>query len=1355
MHARALAAVGKQATLGKSVVKRHATSLPQIPGVIFANSEIPEDKLIGQVRRWAASSQALSQENAFDLLQVAENVAGSAAPRVVCGIWRTREIGTRAMDVEDGGCGCWERGSTREEWVYKGPGKGSYSRVGSLQLVGHGKGDFETLGWVLIDFGKFVTRFLGSFPVDLAGSMLIQSICCLILQVFISMSNTFAKKGVCSKRGKCVPTPNLQLLCHHYHFHLRKERYQVSTGTRCRCTCVALILAIVMVLAAMAWLELGGRGADPGAADPCDLEALSSEMQAQCCSEGHLRFCVQPAPVVPEQIIIHDKYFTHVKTVRVPRTVPVIEHKVYVHSSAFDCSGDVDWKQHWSPQHLRYCCYKRNIGCRTRLRIRPHYHTVTHVQQVTVPVPVPVPAPPARVVSRVVNVPIRDPPEIIKVPVRDAPHVVHKYIHQKQYVPVPEAPPKYHKVPVPPVKEPGVIKVPVPLPPKTVVKNKVIYRTRHVKVEHVYDCHAGFKNWKYGWSSAKQRWCCAHQDRGCPGTWKGHGLTKMVVTKVVEGVPVVVHGAIEGQTMAKFRLAEEEEPVPCMATLFYRTRDYLSAEFWEDQIRRICDIVAEEYLGAGPGVQLMVHHGAPWAMGLEVGEHRLLAEVEAFNFFGPQRASMLQGFEPSISHGVLGTHGTIPAAAMIELRPKPKSAPHTQPVSAMMRGYEPREEGRVHAEFSVVDLHYQLKELQDLVEHSFSEQASVLRRLEVGSKSSFSGARFSDGPVQVSFHEGDNDTRKTEKYQSPILASPREEPCQEPEVLAAPHAPLAHGPSFGDGDERVSAVSAPYRGSLSSTGSAMPERPEHHFADRTSKTSRNSAASSILGGAWGSLSSYIWEDSNKFKEKAKMQAVRLRASRGESLRGASKRVMPCMLWSSSVVSSPWFTNGIMLLILINVVLLGVEVDLAAGLGMQDVPGWLSVANAAFVAIFLLELILRYSAVGWSGFWCGEDSSWNIFDFIVIAVSVIDVCLDYLAVILSPSVNTGQLRLVRSIRLARALRGIRIVWLFEYVGALRTLALSIVSTSGSLFWTIVILVILVYSFGVVTTQLVIEHCRDLAVEALQDPNAIPECPESLSRYWASVGTSMLTLFASISGGLDWESAIQPLRMVSPMAVGLVPWAVLLYVTITVFAVLNVVIGVFCNTAIENAGADKELASIKQVYTKSNQVSTLKKIFYEIDSSGSDEVSIEDLEEAMRGGELKNFLESMGISTDDVWTGLGMFRLLNVLCQLRERWFLTIVLLLCFAELQLDVAKCSVLAARREDLGCRSCRRDRSGTIDLEEFVTGCMQLHGPAKSMQLAQMRFENRGSRRLLKQLQQDVHIMKSLMNANTATEHF
>lgn len=38
----------------------------------------------------------------------------------------------------------------------------------------------------------------------------------------------------------------------------------------------------------------------------------------------------------------------------------------------------------------------------------------------------------------------------------------------------------------------------------------------------------------------------------------------------------------------------------------------------------------------------------------------------------------------------------------------------------------------------------------------------------------------------------------------------------------------------------------------------------------------------------------------------------------------------------------------------------------------------------------------------------------------------------------------------------------------------------------------------------------------------------------------------------------------------------------------------------------------------------------------------------------------------------------------------------------------------------------CDADKNGRIDLEEFVQGCMQLHGPAKSLQLAKMSFENK-----------------------------
>eukprot|EP00913_Durusdinium_trenchii_P016108 g15141.t1 len=517
----------------------------------------------------------------------------------------------------------------------------------------------------------------------------------------------------------------------------------------------------------------------------------------------------------------------------------------------------------------------------------------------------------------------------------------------------------------------------------------------------------------------------------------------------------------------------------------------------EDQIRRLCDILAEEYL-AGAGVQLMVHHGSPWAMGLEVGEHRLLAEVEALDFFG--RCIVLV---PFLYHFLPRR----PAAVGI----------HAVCAAVMIGGVcAGREEGRVHGEFSLVDLHYQLRDLQDFVEARFKEQVELLKPLLKG-KCTSRASRDEPEPhghaTRVSIEE--DDPPSDPPYVSPILQSPRISPRLKESIQV----------------ERTR-DSAQSRQSKQSYGSMTSEQ-------RTSLPSNLSAASDH--GSLASLASAMWDETGmRFREKARKQAVRLRESRLSPGRAPSRVEK--------------YADRVNQIVTINVILLGVEVDLSAGVGISDVPSWLSWANAAFVGIFCIELLLRYAAVGRRAF-----CSWNVFDFVVITVSVADVALDYMAVWLSPSVNTGQLRLVRSIRLARALRGIRIVWLFEYVGALRTLALSIIrapargkSTSGSLFWTLVILVILVYSFGVVVTQLVVEHCRDFH----QDPNAIPNCAESpgldgLDRYWSSVPGSMLTLFASISGGLDWESALQPLFKVSSWAVGLV----ILYIAVTVFAVLN--------------------------------------------------------------------------------------------------------------------------------------------------------------------------------------------------------
>ena len=75
----------------------------------------------------------------------------------------------------------------------------------------------------------------------------------------------------------------------------------------------------------------------------------------------------------------------------------------------------------------------------------------------------------------------------------------------------------------------------------------------------------------------------------------------------------------------------------------------------------------------------------------------------------------------------------------------------------------------------------------------------------------------------------------------------------------------------------------------------------------------------------------------------------------------------------------------------------------------------------------------------------------------------------------------------------------------------------------------------------------DYCRDKAITETLDVNAAPDCSDLTGgRYWTSVGEAMLTLFMSISGGIDWDDALVPLQTVSPIAV----CAMLLYIVITV-------------------------------------------------------------------------------------------------------------------------------------------------------------------------------------------------------------
>ena len=200
---------------------------------------------------------------------------------------------------------------------------------------------------------------------------------------------------------------------------------------------------------------------------------------------------------------------------------------------------------------------------------------------------------------------------------------------------------------------------------------------------------------------------------------------------------------------------------------------------------------------------------------------------------------------------------------------------------------------------------------------------------------------------------------------------------------------------------------------------------------------------------------------SEHQQRAEAESIRQRSQYSEN----SVEDEISMSWKDllgRVVSSHYFSFCIMALIFINLVLLGIEVDVSASLGQNDIPRWFETVNFIIVAIFLLELLLKMYTRGCHAFFAGDDGGWNVFDLCIVVVSLLES-------VISSQMELSHLRVMRFARLVKTLRGVRVMRLLHYISALRTLARSILNTMRSLFWTLVLLLLAFYSFALIFTQ----------------------------------------------------------------------------------------------------------------------------------------------------------------------------------------------------------------------------------------------------------------------------------------------
>jgi len=364
---------------------------------------------------------------------------------------------------------------------------------------------------------------------------------------------------------------------------------------------------------------------------------------------------------------------------------------------------------------------------------------------------------------------------------------------------------------------------------------------------------------------------------------------------------------------------------------------------------------------------------------------------------------------------------------------------------------------------------------------------------------------------------------------------------------------------------------------------------------------------------------------------------------------------------SRLVRSHKFEAFWIFMVLCNSIIVGVETQYAAFHIGEDMPGPFQKLSYSFALLFLLELILKAAGYGIRELCAGPQRIWALLDTFFVLTSLIEIAAEQLLTGVGGQSVEGSrnLRVVRLIRIIRVVRALRIERLVHMVSSLRTLVFSIGTTLRSLMWAIVLLALMQYMVGVTLTKVVIDY--------ISDHTEACEVCEKLNMYWRSVDVTMFTLFQSICGGLSWDDAMRPLQEVSKEF----SWLFAAYIGFTYFAVLNVVTGVFCNSAIESAQHTPEVIGQNLIANRLMYLENLEKLFHSIDEDENAVITFNEFEKVFTSPENRAILAALGIEAMEAWT---LFKLIDT---------------------------------------------DKDGKIQKDEFITGCLQLKGSARNVDLA------------------------------------
>lgn len=346
----------------------------------------------------------------------------------------------------------------------------------------------------------------------------------------------------------------------------------------------------------------------------------------------------------------------------------------------------------------------------------------------------------------------------------------------------------------------------------------------------------------------------------------------------------------------------------------------------------------------------------------------------------------------------------------------------------------------------------------------------------------------------------------------------------------------------------------------------------------------------------------------------------------------------CRSKARALVFHPYFQVLISFVIVLNSCNIGLETEFTRSTAEVKVPAYVwYIIEVHFTTIFALELAANLIAKRLEFFY----DPWNVFDFILVCTALID------TLILHYIQDGAQLGILVALRIVRLSRLVRIFRLLKAFKELWLLVKGVFDAMRTLIWAWILMGLLIYIFAIFATKMIgqVDHVT-------------PEVEE----FFGTVPWSMYTLFTVMTTE-GWADVAR-----ASMDVESWTWIFFIFfLSITTFAIMNVVVAVVVQNTLETAVHDKESLMAREQAQTQKALDKMMTVFTEADIDGNGELTKEEFMGAIECPSVQKLLHEVGI---DIRQAENLFDILDY---------------------------------------------DESGVLEAQEFIEGVMMTRGDAKA----------------------------------------